>query len=223
VGWRAGSRPGDADPLPGTVSLSTLYGVNAGDNPDVSNDANTGAEPVVANGRPGPGVETFRPPPGSRRAFRRLWFVLIVILLLCVLVAVRAPASQSGPWVYLSCVFGVLVVYGVFQMVNLRRAFTEVGPDGIRIRVGWRRYELAWKDVANITAPRVVNRTTSYSVIVTTTANQRIRLAVPRFATTDDAWMPGDTFREQYHRIMVHWKTATGAPVSAKADEFDNF
>jgi hypothetical protein len=201
---------------------------DTGNASDEINGTNAREDSVAQDGRAAVSTETFRPRPERRRLVRFWGYLFVLAFLLCVLVAVRLPTAPSGAFLAFTSCLGLLALLCAYQLANLRTAFTKVGPDGIRIRRDLRSHELAWNDVANITARKRISRSpayqrTLYSVEVTTTTGQRIGLAAPAANTSGELWMPDDEFREQYHRIMVHWKTATGDPVPDRADEFDIF
>lgn len=86
-------------------------------------------------------------------------------------------------------------------------AYTRLGPDGISGRSLARRYEYRWEQIANVARRAYTYRgVTTYTVIVTTTDGDRIRLGAP----VSGGIMGDPEFDIKYARIREAWQAATG-------------
>jgi Bacterial PH domain len=109
---------------------------------------------------------------------------------------------------YVLMLAAAIALYVVYRGLNNARAFTECTPSSLRARtVLGRLREWPWPQVADISVRVVSARGDTYrTVVVTTTAGRRIRLAAP----TSGVLTP-EEFTASAKQIQDYWRAATAA------------
>jgi len=157
---------------------------------------------------------TFRP---TRRQLRNL--ALLTLGTAAAAVAILVPAFARHVNVPQRVVdwgigLGLGSLIAGYCLVMYRLAVTECTPEGIRTRGLGGQRQCRWEDVAEIAIRRSIgSRSTTATVIITTTAGSRFLLGAP----VAGGIMPDPDLDRKTRQIRRYWHVATGA-----ADDADS-
>jgi hypothetical protein len=161
------------------------------------------AGPVDAGGT-ADGTTEFRNTP---RQLRNLLIWVLIGLGVAVAAGSIAVITRSAGAAELAVTAGICGLIFLYAYLAYGFARTAFGPTGISGRNFGGRYEYRWEQIDNVACRAYTSRgMTTYSVILTTTDGDRIRLGAP----VSGGAMGDPAFAAKYARIRQTWQAATG-------------
>src|SRR5215472_8546402 len=173
---------------------------------------NAGHEPISPDGPPetgttgrgNDGIAEFRSTP---RQLRNLLIAVVITFGVAVAAGFVAISAKSAGAANLAVIAGLCWLMFLYSYLAYVFAFTTFGPKGIRGRGLGGRYEYRWEQVGNVARRAFASRgVTRYTVILTTTDGDRIRLGAP----VSGGLMGDPAFDAKYTQLRDAWQAATG-------------
>src|SRR5215472_747279 len=173
---------------------------------------NAGHEPISPDGPPetgttgrgNDGIAEFRSTP---RQLRNLLIAVVITFGVAVAAGFVAISAKSAGAANLAVIAGLCWLMFLYSYLAYVFAFTTFGPKEIRGRGLGGRYEYRWEQIDNVARRAFTSRgVTTYTVVVTTTDGDRIRLGAP----VAGGIMGDPAFDAKYAQIRGTWQAATG-------------
>jgi hypothetical protein len=150
------------------------------------------------------GAGEFRTTPRQLRNLRIAVVIGIGVGVVAGCIAFIAKSAGATEVAVIGGITGLVFLYSYLAYASARTVF---GPDGISGRSLGGRYEYRWEQIDNVACRAYTSRgVTTYSVIMTTTDRDRIRLGAP----VSGGVMADPEFATKYAHIRRAWQTATG-------------
>jgi hypothetical protein len=170
---------------------------------NAGNEATSLDEPHET-GRGTDGIAEFRSTP---RQLRNLLIAVIITFGVAVAAGFVAISAKSAGAANLAATAGLCWLLFFYCYLAYVFASTKFGPRGIRGRGIAGRYEYRWEQIDNVARRAFTSRgVTTYTVILTTTDGDRIRLGAP----VSGGLMGDPAFDAKYAQIRAAWQAATG-------------
>lgn len=161
------------------------------------------ASHTVPGGGTGQTTE-FRCTPRQRRNLLIAVVLAFVVAVVGGVIAVGARRSGAAEIAVIGGLCGVIFLYAYLAYVLAR---TVSGPGGISGRGLAGRYEYRWGQIDNVACRAFTSRgTTTYTIILTTTDGDRIRLGAP----VSGGLMTDRAFAAKFAQIRGAWQASTG-------------
>ncbi|MCL2586198.1 MAG: hypothetical protein FWE35_27505 [Streptosporangiales bacterium] len=168
----------------------------------------TEEQPPFSSAAPVPGdVTEYRFLPSQQRNLR----IGILVFLVPTVAAGAAAGVTHAMKAWIGCVMcGLIVLYLIYEHFLYAVAWTRVGPDGISGRrlLPGSEFQYRWEQIENVARRELPSHgSPSYSIMLTTTVGERVRLAVP---VSNGGVEAHQEFLASFPRIRGTWESATG-------------
>lgn len=171
---------------------------------DADGEANSPPRQLGADGGTD-GTTEFRITP---RQLRNLLIAAVIAFGVGAVAGLIATSARSwGAAANIAAIAGLCWVLFLYSYLAYRFTYTVFGPREIRGRTLAGRYEYRWEQIDNVARRAFTSRgVTTYTIILTTTDGDRIRLGAP----VSGGAMSDPAFGAKYTQIRDAWQAATG-------------